>query len=805
MTYSRVARLKAEQQAKLQKQRYSIRKVSAIGATSALIGTLSFASANVQADEATSADASTALVSKAPSAVSTESDSQPAEATKVTTTAEAVTATPEASSDTGTTTEEPQSTSSETTTAGQDTDKVSAATSENQAATDISESAVASENSSSTTPELATEVAKSTVTEDAPSETKDYSVYSTTTYVENTGLTELAYQLVKDAGLDINNLTEDQKINLNKLYSEKAETGTQMTYKQFQDIANTLIEQDSRYAIPYFNAATIKNMKAATTKDAQTGEVADLDVWDSWPVQDVKTGKVVDWNSYQLVVAMMGIPNTNDNHLYLLYNKYADNNFDNWKNAGSIFGYGLDAKTQQWSGSAIVNSDNTIQLFYTNVDTSDNYSNNQMLATATLNLAVENGEVVIKSVDNKNVLTPNGGDGYYYQSYAQWRSTFTGADNIAMRDPHVIEDKDGNRFLAFEASTGNQNYQSDKQIYNLMNYGGDVKFKTSSLFRILENEDMKVRASVSNAAIGLVRLAGSEKNPTIAQYYTPLLSSVMVSDEIERPNVVKLDNKYYLFAASRLNHGSNDDAWNEANKVVGDNVIMLGYVSDQLTSGYKPLNNSGVVLTASVPADWRTATYSYYAVPVEGSDDTLLITAYMTNRNEVAGKGNNSTWAPSFLIQVFPNGTTRVLAKMTEQGDWIWDDSSETSKTVGNLETSHLPGEDDGIIDWNVTGGYGLKPHVPSVPTTPTTPNTPDVPTTPTTPNTPGVPTTPSTPTRGGGHINPGIPVDAPVVSAATLPATGDSQSAAAILGFAILSSMATYVAYSGYKRKYNR
>lgn len=143
-----------------------------------------------------------------------------------------------------------------------------------------------------------------------------------------------------------------------------AETGTQMTYKQFQEIADTLLAQDERYAIPYFNAAAIKNMKAATTIDAQTKQEADLDVWDSWPVQDVKTGEVVNWNGYQLVVAMMGIPNTNDNHLYLLYNDYKDNNFDNWRNAGSIFGYGLDAITQQWSGSAIVNSDGTIQLYY---------------------------------------------------------------------------------------------------------------------------------------------------------------------------------------------------------------------------------------------------------------------------------------------------------------------------------------------------------------------------------------------------------------------------------------------------------
>ena len=141
---------------------------------------------------------------------------------------------------------------------------------------------------------------------------------------------------------------------------------------------------------------------------------------------------------------------------------------------------------------------------------------------------------------------------------------------------------------------------------------------------------------------------------------------------------------------------------------------MLGYVSDSLTDGYLPLNGNGAVLTASVPADWRTATYSYYAVPVEGSSDTLLITAYMTNRNEVAGKGNNSTWAPSFLIQVFPDGTTKVLAEMTQQGDWIWDETSRTTATMGTLDTAYLPGENDGYIDWNTIGGYGLKPHAPS-------------------------------------------------------------------------------------------
>ncbi|MEX2804619.1 glycoside hydrolase family 68 protein [Streptococcus sp. H31] len=533
----------------------------------------------------------------------------------------------------------------------------------------------------------------------------------------DTGLTATAAYIAQEAQLDISNLTDAQKEALNKIQlTSDAETGTQMTYKQFEEIANILVAQDPRYAIPYFNAEVIENMQAATTRDAQTGEIADLDVWDSWPVQDVRTGEVVNWNGYQLVIAMMGIPNTNDNHIYLLYNKYADNDFSNWKNAGSIFGYNQDAVTQQWSGSATVNDDGTIQLYYTQVDTSDNNSNNQKLASATLVLSFDDDNVYIDSVENDKVLTPGGGDGYYYQSYEQWRSAFTGADNIAMRDPHVIEDDNGDRYLIFEASTGTQNYQGEEQIYNWTNYGGDAAYNVQSFFRLLEDPDMYTRASISNAAIGILKLTGDVKDPEIAEYYTPLLTSPMVSDEIERPNVVKLGDKYYLFAASRLNHGSNNDAWNLANDVVGDNVVMLGYVSDSLTEGYVPLNDVGIVLTASVPADWRTATYSYYAVPVAGSEDTLLITSYMTNRNEVAGQGNNSTWAPSFLIQVLPDNTTRVLAKMTEQGDWIWDESSESQRTVGTLETAYLPGENDGYIDWNVVGGYGLIPHTPALP-----------------------------------------------------------------------------------------
>lgn len=526
-----------------------------------------------------------------------------------------------------------------------------------------------------------------------------------------------------------------------------------MTYKDLQGIGKALINQDPRYAIPYFNAKQIQNMAVAHTRDAQTGQIADLDIWDSWPVQDPVTGYVSNYKGYQLVVAMMGIPNENDNHIYLLYNKYGDNDFSHWRNAGSIFGYYETPDLQEWSGSAIVNDDGSIQLFYTLNDTSNGKINDQQLATATLNLDVDNNGVTIKNVENNHVLFQ--GDGIHYQTYQQFvNGSGMRNDDYCLRDGHVVQLDNGDRYLVFEGNTGSENYQSANQIYNWSNYGGDDAFNLKSFFKLLDNKDNYKLASLANGALGILKLTNNQKNPKVDTVYSPLVTSLMVSDELERPDIVKLGDKYYLFSATRIRRGTDVALTANDNRTVGDNVAMIGYVADGLMGTYKPLNGSGIVLTASVPANWRTSTYSYYAVPVKGHSDQVLITSYMTNRGFVAGQGKYSTWAPSFLVQINPDNTTMVLARMTSQGDWIWDNTSENDNMKGVLNkdaanSAGLPGEWGKPIDWNLIGGYGLIPHdpgEPSTPGTPNTPNTPDVPDTPNTPNTPDTPNVPNTP-----------------------------------------------------------
>lgn len=521
--------------------------------------------------------------------------------------------------------------------------------------------------------------------------------------LNDTGKKIVAAALREGSTLDMDKLTDTQIAALNKMVLNKTEDN-QYTLKDYDSITKKIVERDSSSQIPLFKGEKMVNMPGlAKVKDAETGEEATMDIWDSWPVQDPETGYVQNWNGYQLAVAMMGIPHKSDSHLYLLYNKYGDNNFANWKVAGSIFGYNNDPKTGQWSGSAMLNADGSIQLFYANVLAQE--SNNQRVATITVNIGENADGVYIKNTENDHILFI--GDGTVYQNYEQWKNSENrGANNPQMRDGHVFKDSDGTYYLAFEAATGDlgDDPEGADNLYDWSRYGGNAAYNVSELFKLLNSTDMKTRAAVSNSAIGLLKLDMSDpKNPKVATdengkqvLYKPLVKTVLSGDEIERPDLIKLNGKYYLFVDARVNHASDTDFAVQTNIAVGDNVTMLGFVSDKVDGDYIPLNGAGLVLGASVPSTWRTATYSYYVVKINPANlksdkitvngvtydkdyfvnHVVLINSYMGNRGEIAGKGLNSTLGPSFLVLVDGDKTTVLANSVTDQGVWDWNENS---------------------------------------------------------------------------------------------------------------------------------
>ena len=70
-------------------------------------------------------------------------------------------------------------------------------------------------------------------------------------------------------------LKEVRKLNFNELDKD---TSTRWTYDQYAGVAKKMIDQDAQYRVPYFNAKKIKNMPATVTRDAQTGQVAELEI-----------------------------------------------------------------------------------------------------------------------------------------------------------------------------------------------------------------------------------------------------------------------------------------------------------------------------------------------------------------------------------------------------------------------------------------------------------------------------------------------------------------------------------------------
>ncbi|WP_080487425.1 GW dipeptide domain-containing protein [Oenococcus oeni] len=522
---------------------------------------------------------------------------------------------------------------------------------------------------------------------------------------------QLNSQAVSYAGLlssDVSSLTDSQITALNSDYWSGSSQASTLNASDMSTLDQDW--QNSSYAYPEIDSSKVENLSAAdmvdSTPNVTTGEVdtqaVQLDVWDSWPLQNAQTGAVqlitINGKKYQIVIAMAGRPDTwSDGHLYIFYkNDDGSAALDQWKNGGAIFPsvptdvdytYGVDQDTasawvganplvqdsnlsfhenqpveaEQWSGSAVLNSDNTIQLYYTSVEIADNYA---YLATATLSLASDSaGGIYVSGIKNDHIIFS--GDGHYYLTNKQIfdyesQEEKSGQPQVlnGMRDPHVIL-VNGQRYLAFESTTLVDNGQGIVEDTNdLSDYANDLSDAVNTQNTILLSSSNTNAAKISNAVIGLLKL---DENNNVAEVLPPIVTATMASTEIERPSIVPMNGKFYLFVATRVSRSSIDNTANN-----GD-VMMLGYVADSIDGPFKPLNNNGLVVAGTDPQNSRTFTYSYFAIPVPNTN-RIIITSYMSNRNFASGQDMYSTFAPSFEISVNGDQTSIIPNSVLAQG-----------------------------------------------------------------------------------------------------------------------------------------
>ncbi|RYM05564.1 hypothetical protein EWH99_05755 [Sporolactobacillus sp. THM7-7] len=454
------------------------------------------------------------------------------------------------------------------------------------------------------------------------------------------------------------------------------------------DISRIPSQQDSlQFKVPKFDAQKISNIPSAKKQSDEENPI-DLDVWDSWPLQN-QDGTVADYHGYHIVFALAGQPKTLETFIYVFYQKIGETSIESWKNAGRVFGVQdsinsndpyLSHQTEEWSGSAVKLGDE-IRLFYTDysgagpVGTGDS---NQVLTTAKVHVSLDDGQLKIAGTDDHKSVFP--GDGKFYQNVSQFHDEglWNSGDNFTLRDPHYVEDN-GHKYLVFEGNTGTEDgYQGELSLYNKAYYGGDDTFFKTEQHHIFLSPKKKL-ATLANGALGIIEL---NDDFSLKKVLPPLVTANLVTDEIERANVFKLNGKWYLFTDTRGGKMALDS-------ISSDMIYMLGYVSDNLTGPYKPLNQTGLVLSQNENWFSRTWTYSYFnLLPSDPTDKNVVVTSYMTNRS--ISDTDHSTFAPSFLLTIDGDKTQVRQNDILEQGQLTNDGSDDESTTQPVLYTGYM-------------------------------------------------------------------------------------------------------------------
>ncbi|WP_431090503.1 glycoside hydrolase family 68 protein [Paenibacillus sp. 8b26] len=439
------------------------------------------------------------------------------------------------------------------------------------------------------------------------------------------------------------------------------------------DMLNIFKQQGKeKFEVPSFDASTIKNIPSAKGRDG-SGKLIDFDVWDSWPLQNAD-GTIANYKGYNIVFGLAGDPKrAEDTFIYLFYQKAGNTSLEGWKNAGRVFKDNdkilsndaiLKDQAEEWSGSATLTSDGEVRLFYTSrqpYEPENKLYGKQTLATAQINLSQPDEESLkVDGVEDLKSIY-DGGDGKIYQNVQQ--SVGVSLDNHTFRDPHYIEDQ-GKKYIIFEANTGTETgYQGEDSLQKSAYYGGNNEFFTKELQNLLQSPK-KNGAEMANGALGIVEL---NNDYTLKKVMDPLIASNLVTDEIERANVFKMNGLWYMFTSTRGSKVTVD-------AIGSDEIYMLGYVSTSLTGPYKPLNGTGLVLHQNLDRDDITWTYAHFAIP-QGKGNNVVVTSYMTNRGLFPD--HKSTFAPSFLLNIKGTKTSVVKNRILEQGQITIDPTDD--------------------------------------------------------------------------------------------------------------------------------
>jgi len=365
---------------------------------------------------------------------------------------------------------------------------------------------------------------------------------------------------------------------------------------------------------------------------------SDLHIWDTWLLRD-RDGAIAEIDGWRVFFSLTAssdlLPGKRHDVATIRY--FYSRDGKTWHTGGRVFDEANVFGSRHWAGSALLD-DGRVYLYYTAAGDADeeHLTYGQRIAVG-FGGTVETGEdeLTLQGPWEHSVLLEPDGD--LYEREDQSRGPI-----YTFRDPWFFEDPaTGETYLLFEGNTPTPE-GSDA-------CGGDAARQEF------------------NGSVGIARSPTGD--PTDWELEPPLLDSVCVNQELERPHVVVRDAKYYLFVSSHTHTFAPGLAGFDG---------LYGFVADSLFGEYRPLNDTGLVLTN--PANAPFQSYSWLVFPHR---DELLVSSFFNYYDYDRPSLDDVALLPETEQRRRFGGTLAPTLRLTVDGD--------RTRTVGKLDHGHLP------------------------------------------------------------------------------------------------------------------
>ena len=384
-------------------------------------------------------------------------------------------------------------------------------------------------------------------------------------------------------------------------------------------------------------------------------------VWDSWFVMN-EDGTVAHFNGHKVLIALVRpLTSSGDEKIGVFVETP-----EGYVARGFLFKTPIYNDICEWSGSTILRDDGRLQSFYTismGVEYDGVWQTNQRFATAIQDVTYDNSGLPVFAAPSKHVLLAEP-DGVFYETAKQSaereknlptvHNMWVGngqTDNFCFRDPKFFKDpKSGESYLIFEGNTGPGSAAP----------GGSISKRFLGTYDDLEGYSPTADDLKANGCVGVFKLTTPEY--TFGVFQRPWLCANLVTDEIERINLMVIDDQYYLFVAG---HGNKNSMLSEL-PALANVDYMLGFRSETLFGKLTPLNGSGVVVHQKSGGGLyigqeqnQQYTYSWLLVPT--SEEGIFDCVSYANYSNVGGRIEPvKTAGPTLKVKIKGNFSTIV-------------------------------------------------------------------------------------------------------------------------------------------------